>query len=223
MNLSPEQIEFLAERGLSTSDIISFARIETARSSGAERQARYRARQKALAVEGDVTRDVTESDVSPSLSPSPLPSPQTPQPTPRPHTHPNTNTRARKGHRLPEDWQPKPLTAALEADLKGVSSGAIERELARFRDWAAGATGPNAVKADWDAAWRNWLRKAYDEGRLKNAKSASNSNTNDNRDGAMRAIDRRLGLDDVAGTSGRRNAGQSHRDSPLRIAAPSGG
>jgi hypothetical protein len=83
-----------------------------------------------------------------------------------PPTHtPENKTPRVKGHRLPVDWQPKPLTGALAAAVAAWPPGALERELARFRDWAASANGPNALKIDWDAAWRNWLRKAQDEGR----------------------------------------------------------
>jgi hypothetical protein len=47
--------------------------------------------------------------------------------------------------------------------LAGWPAGLIERELARFRDHWRAAGGANARKHDWDAAWRNWLRKADDE------------------------------------------------------------
>lgn len=37
-----------------------------------------------------------------------------------------------------------------------------EREFKRFRDHWLAASGANARKHDWDAAWRNWCRKAAD-------------------------------------------------------------
>ncbi len=84
-----------------------------------------------------------------------------------PPTHtPEPETRTRKGTRLPANWSPSPLPPELATELAGVSAGAIQRELSKFRDWAAAATGPVAVKSNWDAAWRNWLRKAMENGHL---------------------------------------------------------
>lgn len=37
-----------------------------------------------------------------------------------------------------------------------------KREFEKFRDHWLAASGANAVKMDWYAAWRNWLRKAED-------------------------------------------------------------
>lgn len=127
------------------------------RSAAAVRQERYRRNKASQTVTSDAC------DAQPSLS-RPLPSPQTPQPTPT-HTHPENNTRARKGHRLPVDWMPAPLTGDAAQAVAGWPPGAEDRELARFRDWAASATGSNALKTNWDAAWRNWIRKAEDDGR----------------------------------------------------------
>jgi len=132
---------------------------------------------------------------NPSLSPSPLPSPHTPQLTPRPHTHPDSNTRARKGTRLPADWQPSELTGDTGDAVKIWPPGSLDRELARFRDWAASATGKNAVKSDWQAAWRNWIRKVQDEGRYGHGRQASRASSDagiDGRSSLARAIDEGL-------------------------------
>ena len=179
MNLSIEQMEYLAAKGLSIHEVIEFASITPSRSKAAERQARYRQRVKEAEAEGgDVTDDVTRDDNDRDARPLSRPlSPQTPQPP----THTPVNKKpARKGHRLPEDWGPKPLTPDLAEAVAGWPAGAIERELSRFRDWAASANGPNALKKDWDAAWRNWLRKAEDEGRYRKP-------TNDNKSTATAA------------------------------------
>lgn len=70
------------------------------------------------------------------------------EPTPR-----RTN-----GTRLPADWSltPERLTLAADAD----SRVDARREAAKFRDYWLAATGKTAVKADWDATWRNWIRRA---------------------------------------------------------------
>lgn len=187
MNLSPEQMQYLADKGLSLAEVIEFASMAASKSSGAERQARYRARKKAEAEGCDVTSDVTRDAVTDDEAPLSRPlSPQTPQ-TPT-HT-PVKQTPARKGHRMPDDWQPKPLPATITDFVRTWPPGALERELARFRDWAASANGPNALKKDWDAAWRNWLRKADDENRYgKPANDYRNSKPTGTANAAQRAI-----------------------------------
>ena len=103
MNLSPEQMQFLADKGLSLAEIIEFARVQPARTSSAERQARYRARKKAEGSEnvtsGDVTRDVTERDTAPLSLP-----PNENNSNPPTHTPGNTPC-ARKADDFPcPDW-----------------------------------------------------------------------------------------------------------------------
>lgn len=71
--------------------------------------------------------------------------------------------KSNRGSRLPTDWMPDDAGRALAAELLG-NSGA-RSELAKFRDWAASAAGAKGVKADWNAAWRNWVRKAADDAR----------------------------------------------------------
>lgn len=63
-----------------------------------------------------------------------------------------------RGTRLPADWSltPERLTLAADAD----SRVDARREAAKFRDYWLAATGKTAVKADWDATWRNWIRRA---------------------------------------------------------------
>lgn len=87
MSLSLEAMRLLVSYGMTAEQILAVAEAqgEKARSSGAERQARYRARKAEheagpeLERDGDVTRDVTR-DASPSDDPLSLPSsPQTPQ------------------------------------------------------------------------------------------------------------------------------------------------
>jgi hypothetical protein len=61
--------------------------------------------------------------------------------------------RTRRGTRLPEDWVPK-------QDLE------FTVELEKFRDWARSAPGQKGVKADWDATWRNWMRRVREQGNV---------------------------------------------------------
>lgn len=159
MNLSIEQMEFLAAKGLTIGEVIEFAKMGSARSANAERQARYRERQKEASAADNVTRNVTRNatdDNSPALS---LP-PNDNNSNPPTHTHPETNTRARKGTRLPDDWQPEPLTGKALAMTNAWPSGQIERELAKFRNHWTSKPGKDACKLDWQKTWANWLINA---------------------------------------------------------------
>lgn len=63
-----------------------------------------------------------------------------------------------RGTRLAPDFKPSDTHGKLAAEL-GLS---VEEELDRFRDYWAAKAGREAVKADWNAAFRTWLRKARD-------------------------------------------------------------
>lgn len=111
---------------------------------------------------------------TPAKSAPPQKTAQTPADSaPKPPRTTNTNTRGAGAMRLPPDWQPKPLPADVAEGVACWKAGAIEREMARFRDWAASAPGSKGVKSDWDATWRNWLRRKIDEGPSNDRKSSS--------------------------------------------------
>ena len=67
----------------------------------------------------------------------------------------------RRGRRLPDGWAPArtPGNLGMEA---GHDPAWLERELDRFRDHWAAQPGTKGRKSDWDATWRNWLRRADD-------------------------------------------------------------
>lgn len=56
-------------------------------------------------------------------------------------------SRAKRGTRLPPDWQPKEHLDRPE-------------ELEKFRDYWIAQPGMKGTKVDWDATWRNWIRNA---------------------------------------------------------------
>lgn len=110
-------------------------------SSSAERQRRYRERNKK---KSDVTRDVTR-DVT--------------------VTHREENSRedkkllpAKRGTRLPDDW--KPSKDELQWAMTERTDIAIGAEVERFRDYWIAQPGAKGVKLDWSATWRNWVRNA---------------------------------------------------------------
>jgi hypothetical protein len=64
--------------------------------------------------------------------------------------------RAPTARRLPEGFE---LMEARKAIARAEKADP-EREFAKFCDHWRAASGANARKHDWDAAWRNWCRKA---------------------------------------------------------------
>ncbi len=56
---------------------------------------------------------------------------------------------------LPDDWRQWAVDQGLPATV-------VNREADRFRDYWIGKAGKDATKADWQATWRNWVRKLVD-------------------------------------------------------------
>lgn len=143
------------------------------KSPGALRQQRYRERHQASpSVTSDapnVTSDgcnVTgDAAISPPSSFSPIP-PHITTPPPQPV---EKSARAR-GSRLPADWHPsEELWQAAKAKL-GLTEETLRFETGAFRDHWRAATGGNAAKLDWGAAWRNWMREALRRGTRRTPK-----------------------------------------------------
>jgi len=63
------------------------------------------------------------------------------------------------GSRIADDWEPTPGDIDF-ARRKGLSEPDIENEVGRFHDYWLAANRPSAVKRDWAAAWRYWVRNA---------------------------------------------------------------
>lgn len=68
-----------------------------------------------------------------------------------------------RGSRLPANWEPGEPGFAFAAQ-QGLTNGRAQAEAEKFRDHWTAATGQSASKADWQAAWRNWVRKAVEYG-----------------------------------------------------------
>lgn len=68
---------------------------------------------------------------------------------------------AKKGTRLPEGWSPARTDTNLNVEA-GFMPDRLTSELERFRDHWAAQPGQKGVKLDWDATWRNWLRRDSD-------------------------------------------------------------
>lgn len=63
--------------------------------------------------------------------------------------------KAKRACRLPENWQPssEQIEFARENGVDPVKTAAV------FRDYWLGVPGEKGRKLDWDATWRNWVRR----------------------------------------------------------------
>lgn len=86
------------------------------------------------------------------------PTPTRPDPT-RPITTSNevVKTTRSQGSRLSPDWLPSSETVAtIKAECPAVDP---QKEHRVFVDYWIAQTGTRATKRDWDATWRNWMRR----------------------------------------------------------------
>ncbi|WP_144755768.1 MULTISPECIES: YdaU family protein [Bartonella] len=83
-----------------------------------------------------------------------------------------------KGHRLPETWQADIKAAVLE----GLSESQAHWQAKKFRDYWQAKSGKEALKADWQATWRNWFRREIERLEQKKQESISphSSESNEN-------------------------------------------
>ncbi|MFT9221929.1 hypothetical protein [Gluconobacter oxydans] len=61
----------------------------------------------------------------------------------------------KRASRLPADWQPTPEQIQFARDNQVDPARTAEV----FRDYWLGVPGAKGCKADWDATWRNWVRR----------------------------------------------------------------
>lgn len=62
--------------------------------------------------------------------------------------------------RLPDGWFPSRTDANLRTERKsGLTDRELQDALDNFRDYWAAQPGQRGHKADWDATWRNWVRR----------------------------------------------------------------
>jgi len=70
----------------------------------------------------------------------------------------------KRGTRLPDDWR-LPQAWGTWAIEEGMDELAVRRQSERFADYWRSVPGQRGVKLDWQATWRNWIRKSLDDGR----------------------------------------------------------
>lgn len=73
---------------------------------------------------------------------------------------------------LADDFQPNAKTWAV-ADECGFTEREVFAEIEKMRDWAKNADGSKGRKTDWDAALRNWLKRAANDRRQPRPQASS--------------------------------------------------
>lgn len=105
------------------------------------------------------------SGVSNTPTPSPTPSPDSKLRTPR-----KRGVAASRGTALPAEWGPsEPLTRQMRGECPGVDQ---ELEQRKFVDHWISQPGAKGRKINWDATYRNWIRRAASDYR-KNGRPTS--------------------------------------------------
>lgn len=66
-----------------------------------------------------------------------------------------------RGSRLPEDWI-LPIDWGEWAEKQSMTPDDVMAEEEKFRDYWHSRAGPNGVKLDWFAVWRNWVRRSME-------------------------------------------------------------
>jgi hypothetical protein len=119
-------------------------KIETTRKSERDRKAAWRAGKPGGSPDAVPTGQVRSPDT-----------PTRPDPT---LLKPKSGA-AKRGTRLPDGWMPsRELVGAAKSYAPSVN---LETETENFRDWWKAKAGAGAVKVDWDATWRGWMRRAH--------------------------------------------------------------
>ncbi|AMS02075.1 replication initiation protein [Mycobacterium phage Panchino] len=81
-----------------------------------------------------------------------------PKNVPAAHSASGAPAKSARGSRLPDGWMPDDETiAAMREQFPHVN---LRAEHEKFTDYWKAKSGKDATKRDWNAAWRNWIRRA---------------------------------------------------------------
>ena len=129
--------------------------VEEERAKAAARQAKWRDRHSVKTDDEHVSNGVTDTVTNGGSNDAPT------RPDP---TRPNTPSSTKKGAATRATRIPDPFLVNermrdwARDEVPGID---VDRGTRMFVDHFRAASGPNAAKKDWVAAWRNWLRKDY--------------------------------------------------------------
>lgn len=81
------------------------------------------------------------------------------EPEPEPEKREANASQKKRGTRLPDGWV-LPKAWGEWAASEGWAEAVIRIEAEKFKDYWTGKPGKDAVKLDWLATWRNWMRNS---------------------------------------------------------------
>lgn len=110
------------------------------------------------------------------------------------------------GSRLPADWMLSKHLGEWSIE-KGATECLIRSEADKFKDYWLSVPAAKGRKADWDATWRNWIRRAIENNpapKMKTINGGHNGQHNNNRhsDPALEQIARLAGISGTSGNGG---------------------
>ena len=73
-------------------------------------------------------------------------------------------SKSKRGARLPDDWFLPRAWGEWAVREKGMTPEAVRMEAEKFADYWHAKAGEGATKCDWQATWRNWIRRACEQG-----------------------------------------------------------
>ena len=100
---------------------------------------------------------------------------------------PSKRTRAARGNRLPDGWQPDQALA--DWTRANAPAAANSLEVDRFRDYWTAQPGAKGRKTDWDATWRNWARRCQEQHTQPHRGPAPRATTSDRVNGWLALAD----------------------------------
>jgi hypothetical protein len=83
-----------------------------------------------------------------------------PTPPPPGEIAPKVKAPTVRASRLPEGWNPSVEAVHAMRDETGLDLATLKAETVKFCDHFAAKSGRDATKVNWEAAWRNWVRRS---------------------------------------------------------------
>lgn len=92
--------------------------------------------------------------------------------------NPESSTSGRgRATRLPRDWKPTAEQTRWAArEMGGIEPTRVDRIAESFRDYWVAKPGRDGTKLDWDATWRNWIRREGERGPAKGRETVEEAN-----------------------------------------------
>lgn len=78
----------------------------------------------------------------------------------------STPVKTTRGCRLSESWYPSQQAIdSIRSEFPFIDPADLRHEHSMFLDYWVAIPGQRGTKLNWDATWRNWMRKAFAEAR----------------------------------------------------------